>query len=112
MYIKEYLEGKYAKDIDISNGLKVFTTIDPALQEKAEELVKKQAETNKKLYGASSAALISMDNKDGKLLAMVGGPDYFDLENGGNNNMTLALRQPGSSFKPFIYTLAISNYPI
>lgn len=53
-----------------------------------------------------------MDNTSGKLLAMVGGPDYFDIEHGGNNNMTTALRQPGSSFKPFIYGLAISKNPI
>jgi penicillin-binding protein 1A len=82
MYVKEYLETKYGKDMDITSGLKVYTTIDPALQEKAEEVVKKQVETNRKLYGASSAALVSMDNTDGKLLAMVGGADYFDTENG------------------------------
>lgn len=112
MYVKEYLEQKYGKDLDITNGLKIYTTIDSVLQEKAEELVKKQVETNKKQFGASSAALVSMDNKDGKLLAMVGWPDYFDTENGWNNNMTIALRQPGSSFKPLIYALAIAKNPI
>lgn len=112
MYVKEYLETKYGKDMDITSGLKVYTTIDPALQEKAEEIVKKQVETNKKLYGASSAALVSMDNTDGKLLAMVGGADYFDTENGWNNNMALAPRQPGSSFKPFVYAMAIAKNPI
>ncbi len=112
MYIKEYLETKYAKDIDISKWLKIYTTLDPKLQDKAEELVKKQVQINKKQYGANSAALVSMDNKTGKLLAMVGGPDYFDEKNGGSNNMTLAKRQPGSSFKPFVYALAISKNPI
>jgi len=53
-----------------------------------------------------------MDNTSGKLLAMVGGPDYFDTENGGNNNMTTAYRQPGSSFKGLIYGIAISKNPI
>ena len=53
-----------------------------------------------------------MDNASGALLAMVGGPDYFDSENGGNNNMIIARRQPGSSFKPFVYALAISKNPI
>jgi membrane peptidoglycan carboxypeptidase len=62
MYIKEYLETKYGKDIDISQGLKIYTTIDPKLQEKAEELVRKQVAINKSQYGASSAALVSMDN--------------------------------------------------
>lgn len=112
MYVKEYLETKYGKDIDITSGLKVYTTINPELQDKAEELVKKQADINKKQFWANSAALVSMDNIDGKLLAMVWGPDYFDIENGGNNNMAVALRQPGSSFKPLIYALAISKNPI
>lgn len=71
MYVKEYLETKYGKDIDITSGLRVYTTIDPKLQEKAEEIIKKQVEINKKSYGASSAALISMDNTDGRLLSMV-----------------------------------------
>jgi len=71
MYIKEYLEAKYGKDIDVTSGLKVYTTLDSKLQDKAEELLKKQVEINKKQYGASSAALVSMDNKTGKLLTMV-----------------------------------------
>jgi penicillin-binding protein 1A len=112
MYVKEYLENKYGKDVDITQWLKVYTTIDPKLQDKAEELVTKQAKTNSTQYGAKSAALVSMDNTNGAILAMVGGPDYFDSENGGNNNMILAKRQPGSSFKPIIYGLAISKNPI
>ncbi len=112
MYIKEYLESKYGKDIDVTAGLKVYTTIDPKLQDKAEELVKKQVAINKAQYGATSAALVSMDNKSGGILSMVWWPDYFDIENGGNNNMILAKRQPWSSFKPIIYALAISKYPI
>jgi membrane peptidoglycan carboxypeptidase len=82
MYIRSYLEDKYGKDLDITSGLRVYTTIDPKLQEKAEEIIKKQVETNKKLYGVSSAALISMDNTSGKILSMVGGADYFDIKNG------------------------------
>ncbi|MBX9808950.1 transglycosylase domain-containing protein [Candidatus Gracilibacteria bacterium] len=112
MYIKEYLETKYGKDIDVTNGLKVYTTIDPKLQTFAEEAVKKQALINQSQYGAKSAALVSMDNTTGKLLSMVGGPDYFDIENGGNNNMVTSIRQPGSSFKPIIYGLAIAKNPI
>ncbi len=112
MYVREYLETKYGKDMDITSGLRIYTTIDPKLQDKAEEIIKKQVETNKKLYSASSAALVSMDNTDGRLLAMVGGVDYFDIENGGNNNMAIAARQPGSSFKPFVYAMAIAKNPI
>ena len=112
MYIKEYLETKYGKDIDVTSGLKVYTTIDPKLQEYAEAAVRKQVAINIAQYGASSAALVSMDNVSGRLLSMVGGPDYFDQEHGGNNNMVTAIRQPGSSFKPIVYSLAIAKNPI
>ena len=114
MYVKEYLESKYGKDIDITQWLKVYTTLDPKLQQKAEELVRKQVAINRVQYWAKSAALVSMDNTNGALLAMVGGPDYFDTENGGNNNMITRepTLQPGSSFKPIVYALAISKNPI
>lgn len=49
-----------------------------------------------------------MDNTTGEILAMVGGPSYDNDQ----NNMTTALRQPGSSFKPLVYALAISKHPI
>ncbi len=112
MYIKEYLETRYGKDIDVTNGLKIYTTIDPKLQAYAEEAVKKQVAINMSQYGANSAALVSMDNVSWRLLAMVGGPNYFDEEHGGNNNMVTAIRQPGSSFKPIVYSLAIAKHPI
>ncbi|MDR3204595.1 MAG: PBP1A family penicillin-binding protein [Deltaproteobacteria bacterium] len=56
-------------------------------------------------------ALVLMENKTGRVLAMVGGRD-FGLEGVGNsdfNRAILAMRQPGSSFKPFVYTAALDN---
>lgn len=111
-YVKDYLEQKYGKDFESQGGLKIYTTIDPVLQDKAEALVKKQVAVNKDKYGANSAALVSLDNKTGQILSMVGGPDYFDEANGGNVNMVTARRQPGSSFKPIVYALAISKEAI
>jgi membrane peptidoglycan carboxypeptidase len=111
-YIKDYLENKYGKDFESQGGLKIYTTIDPKLQDKAEELVKKQVKFNTPKYGAKSAALVSMDNKTGQILAMVGGADYFNGDEDGNVNIITSKRQPGSSFKPIVYTLAISKNPI
>jgi membrane peptidoglycan carboxypeptidase len=51
--------------------LQVYTTLDPVLQEKAEELVSKQAEINEAQFNASNAALISIDNEKGEILSMV-----------------------------------------
>lgn len=45
-------------------------------------------------------------------MAMVGGTDYFNMENDGNVNITTSKRQPGSSFKPIVYALGISKEPI
>ncbi len=111
-YIKDYLENKYGKDFESQGGLKIYTTIDPILQDKAEELVKKQVKINITKYGAKSAALVSMDNKTGQILAMIGGADYFNGDEDGNVNIITSKRQPGSSFKPLVYTLAISKNPI
>ncbi|MDD3793659.1 MAG: transglycosylase domain-containing protein [Candidatus Gracilibacteria bacterium] len=108
-YIKEYLEEKYGKEIISVGGLHIYTTLDPDLQEKAEELVTKQVKANKANFNAGNAALISIDNKSGDILAMVGSVDYFDSENKGNVNIITSPLQPGSSFKPFVYSLGIFN---
>lgn len=108
-YVREFLEEKYGKELLEKWGLKIYTSIDPKLQEKAEEIVKKQAKVNKSKFAADNAALISLDNETGEILAMVGGRDYFDEENKGNVNMVTAALQPGSSFKPFVYSLAIDQ---
>jgi membrane peptidoglycan carboxypeptidase len=64
-----------------TGGLHIYTTIDPKLQDKAEEIVRKQAKYNKKYFNASNAALVSLDSKNSGVLAMVGGVDYFDVKN-------------------------------
>ncbi|MCA9377460.1 hypothetical protein KC711_00875 [Candidatus Peregrinibacteria bacterium] len=78
-YVKEYLESNFGKDFDIESGIKIYTTLDPDLQEKAESIVKAQVEKNK-LRSATSAALISIDNSNGGILSMVGSHDYWDTE--------------------------------
>ncbi|QFR39220.1 hypothetical protein A9Q91_03215 [Candidatus Gracilibacteria bacterium 28_42_T64] len=106
-YVKEYLENLYGKDVVSMGGLKIFTTLDYELQEKAEEIVKKHAELNEKRYDASSAALVSLDNKTGDIITMVGGKDYFDADNKGNVNIITSKLQPGSTFKPFVYSIGM-----
>jgi 1A family penicillin-binding protein len=109
MFVKEYLEQKYGEDEIQSRGYKVITTLDWDLQQKAEELVKSYGEQNAKNFGASNAGLVAIDPKTGHILAMVGSRDYFDTANDGNFNVTLAHRQPGSSFKPFVYAEAFKK---
>lgn len=71
MYVQDYLIKKYGEDFFDQGGLQIYTSIDPKLQDKAEALVKQQSKTNREKYGANSAALISLDNKTGQIVAMV-----------------------------------------
>jgi 1A family penicillin-binding protein len=108
-YARQYLEDKYGEKVVREDGLKVTTTLDYTLQAKAEEIVKKYALENKVIYNAENAALVAIDPKTGEILTMVGSRDYFDKEIGGNFNVALAHRQPGSTFKPFVYATAFNK---
>ena len=104
MFIKSYLENKYGVDKVESGGLKVITTLDYTMQQKGEELAKKYGLQNEKDFNASNAALVAIDPKTGQILTMVGSRDYFDKNINGNFNVvTSQNRQPGSTFKPFVY---------
>lgn len=108
-YVREYLEEKYGKDAVESGGLKVITTLDYDLQKKAEEIVLKNALQNEKDWDASNAGLVALDPHTGQILTMVGSRDYFDENIDGKYNVALAKRQPGSSFKPFVYATAFEK---
>jgi len=108
-YVREYLEEEYGKDILEKGGLRIYTSLDPDLQKKAEEIVLAQANSNTNAYGANNSALVSIDNTTWEILAMVWGKDYFDEENKGNINMATSELQPWSTFKPFVYSIAIDQ---
>lgn len=106
-YVREYLEQKYGADVVESGGLKVVTTLDYDLQQKAEQVVYKHAKENEELYNASNASLVAINPQTGEILTMVGSRNYFDEDIDGKFNVATARRQPGSSFKPFIYVTAM-----
>ncbi|MCE9585656.1 penicillin-binding protein [Candidatus Nomurabacteria bacterium] len=108
-FIKDYLENKYGADMVLNGGLKITTTLDYDLQQKAEQIVKEGALQNEKDWGGSNASLVAIDPKTGGILSMVGSRNYFDKEIDGNFNVATASRQPGSSFKPFIYATAFNK---
>lgn len=108
-YVRDYLENKYGVDAVEQGGLRVTTTLDYELQEKAEEIVLKHALKNEELWDASNASLVAIDPKTGQIITMVGSRNYFDENIDGKFNVALAKRQPGSSFKPFIYATAMQK---
>ena len=108
-FIKQYLENKYGNERVENEGFRVITTLDWEFQQKAENIVKVYGDKNKVTFNAGNAALLAIDPKTGQILSMVGSRDYFDIENDGNYNITTAVRQPGSSFKPIVYAAAFNK---
>jgi penicillin-binding protein 1C len=108
-FIKDYIEQKYGNEIVAKGGLKVTTTLDYDLQAKGEQIVKEGALQNEKNWEGKNAGLVAIDPKTGQILTMVGSRDYFDKAVDGNYNIATASRQPGSSFKPFIYATAFNK---
>lgn len=109
MYLKQQLEEKYgAKKLE-EGGFTVISTIDYDMQKKAEEITLEYVKKNQKRFGAENASIVIMDPKTGQILTMVGSRDYFDEDIDGNYNVATAKRQPGSSFKPFVFATAFNK---
>lgn len=106
-YIRELLAQKYGPRVVAQGGLKIYTTLDFKLQEKAERIVKEEVDNLKDLDVKNGAAMVT-DSKTGQILAMVGSRDYH-YPGFGNYNVTLSLRQPGSSIKPITYATAFQK---
>jgi 1A family penicillin-binding protein len=116
-YFKEEVRQQLVKQFGwerlSEGGLKVYTTIDPAMQRAAEANVAKSIQeielrrARRKLAPTGDqleAALVAMDPTTGEVRAMVGGRDFKTSR---FNRATQALRQPGSAFKPFVYASAL-----
>ena len=89
---------------------RIYTTIDLELQQVAEQALKRQLDRLDSVYASRDvkpqAALVALDPHTGNVLAMVGGRNYAESQ---LNRATDAQRQPGSTFKPFVYAAAIED---
>lgn len=106
-YTKSILEDMYGISTVEEEGLKVTTTLDLDIQEEAEKILQEELEKISSLNVTNGAILITRPST-GEILAMVGSKDYFSTANGAFN-VTTALRQPGSSIKPIMYSLALEK---
>lgn len=108
MYVIEQAANEFGEEKVQKEGMKIITTLDYDKQKVAEEAVASGvAKINR--YGASNAALTSIDTNTGQILAMVGSIDYYNTDIDGNVNVADSARQPGSSFKPFAYATAFKK---
>jgi len=106
LYIKDLLIDKYGQRYVEEGGLQIKTTLDLNIQDFAQLAVASEVA---KLRGSrvSNGAAVVTNPGTGEILAMVGSKNYFDNEIDGNVNVTLALRQPGSSIKPVNYAVGL-----
>ncbi len=119
---KEFYDA--VKDMPFT-GFKVYTTIDTTIQRVARESIRRHLRIYEKRYHYKvqydstrfdkdgnvkleylQGALMMMDVYTGDVIALVGGRDYYESP---YNRATQAYRQPGSAFKPFVYTVAIKS---
>jgi penicillin-binding protein 1A len=100
-WVTQQLVDRYGSAKVFGGGLKVTTSIDPAMQQAAQSAIAQNL-----WYGGPSASIVVIDNKTGEVKAMVGGTNFerkpFNLATNGH-------RQPGSSFKPFILATALTH---
>lgn len=108
-FVIEELVKKYGEDAVRNSGWKVVTSLDYAIQSEAETSAKKYGAINQETFNANNNAIVAMDPKTGEILAMVGSRNYFDEEIDGNFNAALGHRQPGSTFKPFVYSVLFNK---
>lgn len=97
------------------DGLDVYTTLDLTWQQTAERVAQQQLDalndptrTDRPPANADSAALVALNPHTGEILAMLGSPNYFNARISGAVNGALALRQPGSTLKPFTFAAAMN----
>lgn len=107
-YVIEQIEKEYGKEFIETGGLKIYTSLDWNMQQRAEQAVQEGARRNLE-RGATNASLVAINPKNGEILSMVGSKDFFDESIDGQVNIAISPRQPGSSFKPFAYATAFEK---
>jgi membrane peptidoglycan carboxypeptidase len=95
-----------AKDLE-TRGFRIYTTFDKKLQDDIEKMLKDADEVE--AGGGNNAAGVIMHGATGEIRAMVGSRDFNNQDIGGQVNVLTAPRQPGSSFKPYVYASAFNN---
>ena len=104
-YFVDYVNRLAESQFETSGATqRIYTTIDLELQHAAEAALKRQLDRLDTLK--PQAALVALDPHTGDVLAMVGGRNYAESQ---LNRATDALRQPGSTFKPFVYAAALED---
>jgi penicillin-binding protein 1A len=105
IYVEKQLAELISPDQLEAGGLTVETSLNVDWQRKAEQTVNEAIERYSGWQGFEQVALVAVDPRNGEIKAMVGGNDFNESQ---FNRVTQAQRQPGSTFKAFVYTTAVA----
>jgi membrane peptidoglycan carboxypeptidase len=108
-YIQPQLEHDYGKEALYRGGLRVTTTIDLDLQNKAQAALENWISQFEDSSDAHNGALVAIDPRTSEILTYVGSRDYFRDDIQGRNDNAGAFNSPGSTLKPFTYTAAFER---
>jgi 1A family penicillin-binding protein len=116
-YVRNLIEEEYGAEAVNHGGLRVITTLDLDLQQRAEaivrynvdDLARRTRQEGAPDYNLHDAALVAIKPDSGEILALVGSADYFDAGIEGAVDVALANRQPGSAIKPITYATAFAE---
>lgn len=105
-YVSQHVAKKYGDDALYKEGLKIYTTMDVDKQHAAVRAMRNLPNnyTDENGLTQPQAAIVSIDPKTGHILAMVGGRGQDSF-----NRASMAVRQPGSAFKPFVHLTALQH---
>lgn len=107
-YVQSLLEAQYDAQTIYRSGFTVYTTLDPDMQDMAQEMIQIQVESLADKH-VTNGALVAILPATGEILAMVGSADFYNTEISGQVNMANSPRQPGSSIKPLTYVAAFEK---
>lgn len=104
LFVRDFLYKEYGEDVVLRQGFRVTTTLDLTFQKAAQEILTNQV---KRLASqkVSNGAVVTINPNSGEILVLLGSADYSN-EQFGKFNVVFAKRQPGSAFKPIVYTKA------
>jgi len=108
-YVRSQLEAQFDPQTIYRSGFTVYTTLDPGLQDAAQQMVSDQVASLVDRH-VTNGALVAIRPATGEILAMVGSADFYNASISGQVNMAAsATRQPGSSIKPVTYVAAFEK---
>lgn len=101
-YVTDLTKDQFGPEALYTGGLRIHTTIDPTVQQLAEEIVGRNEEI-RVAARANNSSMVVIDPASGQVLAMVGSKNFWDQSVAGQVNVAIAGRQPGSSIKPLVF---------